>query len=1107
MRPRIRAAGALLAAAVLVAPSVLAATAGPAAATPGGTPARSVPTTFTPTATRPVTVTLVTGDKVTVLGPDRATVKRGKGRSEVTFVTSRAGGHLRVIPSDALPMLAAGTVDARLFDVTTLLSFGYDDRRDNLPLIVTGADTAARGAASSTSGILNTRSVPGGTALRAAKADLGSVWQSLSAGVRAAGAAGPAGTAGAKIWLDGLRKPTLKESVPQIGAPTAWAAGFDGSGVKVAVVDSGVDSTHPDLAGRVAAEQNFTTVDSDTLDRVGHGTHVAATIGSSGAAPGGYKGVAPGASLLSAKVCVDYGCEESWMLAGMQWAAEQGAKVINMSLGGGDTPEQDPVEAAVERITAEFGALFVISAGNDGFFGDETVGSPGSTDSALTVGAVDKSDNLADFSSRGPRIGDAAIKPDITAPGVDIVAANSKDGFLGTPGQSHLTLSGTSMAAPHVAGSAAVLAQEHPNWTPAQLKAALMASAKPRDGVGVYAQGAGRVDVARGIAQSVFTDPPSISFGRQLWPHGDDKPDARTVTFRNTGTADVTLALSLAGNLPAGLFNLSASSLTVPAGGTASVTLTSDTRANVPDARHGGHLVASAGDLRVVTPFAVDKEVESYDVQVRRIDQGGTPSGAGAAFLVDQAGGRGVDIFSAEPTVTVRVPKGTYSAVGFVQQGEFPDAKLALVVDATVVIDRPLAVTLDARKAAPVAITVPKADAAGVLADVEAVVRTDRGSSSFGLVGNDFAGLTVGQTDPRERNDRVSGVVSSQLVKGPLPEDGPLAPSPYAYFLTYGVPDHVPTGYTRRVTDRDLATVNTSYGTQGISTADVDAFGLYRDAPFAVAAIMPVALPGSRVEYYSTATDVEWMRDVIEGGFDGMENWQTSPRTTFAPRTYQERRNFAVFGPGFLAGGYGIARLGNDMQVASSMFSPAGDWVGDSVTATGRTVVERNGQVIFDQRQVGAFLTGVAAEDSAYRVRIEATRGAPNTLSTKVTGEWTYRSGNVPGDTPRNLAASAVRFTPPLTDRNTAPAGTVWLVPVEVQRQSDSAAGRARTLTVEVSFDDGATWRAVPVLRLGRHALVAVHNPAAGFVSFRAASADAAGNTVKLTVIRAYAVG
>src|SRR6185436_3392497 len=211
--------------------------------------------------------------------------------------------------------------------------------------------------------------------------------------------------------------------------------------------------------------------------------------------------------------------------------------------------------------------------------------------------------------------------------------------------------------------------------------------------------------------------------------------------------------------------------------------------------------------------FAVDKEVESYDVQVRRIDQAGAPTGAGAAFLVDQASGRGFDIFSPEPTVTVRVTKGTYSAVGFIEQGEFPDIKIALVVDATVVVDRALTVTLDARKAKPVSITVPKSDAAGVLADVGVEVRSDGGSSSFSVGGNDFTGVTVGQTDPKERNDRVSGTISSQLVKGPLPEEGPLEPSPYAYFLTYGTAGQVPTGFTKRVTDRDLATVNTTYAT------------------------------------------------------------------------------------------------------------------------------------------------------------------------------------------------------------------------------------------------------------------------------------------------------
>jgi hypothetical protein len=189
------------------------------------------------------------------------------------------------------------------------------------------------------------------------------------------------------------------------------------------------------------------------------------------------------------------------------------------------------------------------------------------------------------------------------------------------------------------------------------------------------------------------------------------------------------------------------------------------------------------------------------------------------------------------------------------------------------------------------------------------------------------------------------------------------------------------------------------------------------------------------------------------------------------------------------------------------MFSPAGDWTGVSATTSARTVVERNGQVVYDDATAGAFLPAVPAEDSAYRVRIDVGRGAPNTLSTRVSGEWTFRSATVAGDEPALLALSAIRFAPPVNQNNVAPKGTVWLVPVEIQRQPGSPAARARTLTVEVSFDDGVTWRAAPVLRFGQHALVAVHNPAGGFVSFRAASTDAAGNTVKQTVIRAYAVG
>src|SRR5204863_5129863 len=175
------------------------------------------------------------------------------------------------------------------------------------------------------------------------------------------------------------------------------------------------------------------------------------------------------------------------------------------------------------------------------------------------------------------------IKPEITAPGVDITAARGKDGVIGTPtgpDNRYLILSGTSMATPHVAGSAAILAGEHPDWTPAQLKAALMAAAKPNPAIGVFAQGAGRVDIGRAIHQTVTTSPASVSFGLQQWPHNDDTPITKTVTYHNSGTAAVTLNLALNTTGPlglpstAGLFALSASTVTVPAGGDASVTVT-----------------------------------------------------------------------------------------------------------------------------------------------------------------------------------------------------------------------------------------------------------------------------------------------------------------------------------------------------------------------------------------------------------------------------------------------------------------------------------------------------------------------------------------------------
>jgi subtilisin family serine protease len=493
----------------------------------------------------PVTVTLITGDRVSVAPGGRAAVRPGAGRAGIQFVVGRERDRLTVLPQDALPLIRAGKLDRRLFDVTGLIEAGYDDaRRGTVPLLVSYRPGVARRAAAPLAGARVIRDLPAidGAAVVADKGDTAALWKAVSAdrsGARLDAAGGVD-----RIWLDGRRRVTLDHSVPQIGAPTAWAAGWTGKGVRVAVLDTGVDLTHPDLAGKVAESRNFTE-EADPDDIVGHGTHVASTIAGSGAASGGkYRGVAPDATLLSGKVCEVYGCTESAILAGMQWAAaEQHATVVNMSLSGGDSPEVDPLEEAVGTLTEQHGTLFVIAAGNDG--ADGSVGSPATADAALAVGAVDRDDALADFSSRGPRVGDGAIKPDITAPGVEIVAARAANGQIGDPvGARYASLSGTSMATPHVAGAVALLAQQHPGWTPGRYKATLMASAKPHPEQTAFQQGAGRVDLARAITQQVTSEPASVSFGVATWPHTDDQPISRTVTYRKGGNAPLTLDLS-----------------------------------------------------------------------------------------------------------------------------------------------------------------------------------------------------------------------------------------------------------------------------------------------------------------------------------------------------------------------------------------------------------------------------------------------------------------------------------------------------------------------------------------------------------------------------------
>src|SRR5829696_5380554 len=508
---------------LLAVAALLATAAGPAGA---AVAARTLaaPSLARPGQARGTAVTLVTGDKVLLR-------QRAGGRTSVQVIAAprrgpRPGfqvvsvrGDVHVIPADVHRLLGR-VLDLDLFNVSELQRMGYGDARTpSLPLIVQRR-TTSRPAALAAASLRPVRELSSlrATAMRQPRAEAAKLGAALATTTATRTTGTLAGVS--RVWLDRrFRAVDLDPNLTQVNAPAAWSAGLTGKGVKVAVLDTGIDTTHPDLAGgKVVAEANFSEADS-TTDHYGHGTHVASIVAGTGARSGGdRKGVAFEASLLNGKVLDDFGFgTDSGIIAGMEWAARQKARVVNMSLGGFPTDGTDPMSQAITRLTARYRTLFVVAAGNSGP-GEQTVENPGVATAALTVGAVDAEDQLADFSSRGPRFGDYAMKPDITAPGVDITAARAAGTALGDPvNQWYTRLTGTSMATPHVAGAAAIMAQRWPSWTPARIKAVLMGTADPNPDLGAYEQGGGRLD----IGQRLIARRANIDYGYFRYPQTD----------------------------------------------------------------------------------------------------------------------------------------------------------------------------------------------------------------------------------------------------------------------------------------------------------------------------------------------------------------------------------------------------------------------------------------------------------------------------------------------------------------------------------------------------------------------------------------------------------
>ncbi|PWK80787.1 subtilase family protein [Lentzea atacamensis] len=570
-------------------------------------------------------ITLISGDEVVV--NEKGELVRVEGRPGMSFAQYVQNGHQYVVPADAVGAVGQDRIDKRFFDITALHSYGYtDDKIDRIPLLNNGFRAA---------GVVQ-------------KKDAAQQWTQRRASARSAG----------KLWLDGKARVSLDQSVPMVGAPSAWEAGFDGSGVTVAVLDTGYDQQHPELKDAVAVAKDFSG--QGIQDNVGHGTHVASTIAGRGEK---YRGVAKGAKLAVGRVCEIDGCTESAIIAGMEWATrEVGAKVVNVSLGGLESDGTDPLSLKVNQLTAETGALFVIAAGNYG--GWQKVSTPAAADAALAVANLTKHGEVHESSSRGPRVRDLAMKPDIAAPGEEIAAARAAGTLADTAVDDlHARLSGTSMATPHVAGAAAILLQRNPSITAADLKARLMSTVKPftfayspDDG------GTGLLNVGRAVTQQVRADAGSLSFGLVNWPHTG--PITKAVTYHNDGDQPVSLALQH----DLGARFTVAPSVVVPAHGSVPVEVVLDPGKGL--GAFSGRLRASAAGVELTTSVGGAVEPERHELSLRVTGRDGQPVGNGWVVLIDLATkDSSVLELGQDGSVATRLPVGDYAVLARFAEG------------------------------------------------------------------------------------------------------------------------------------------------------------------------------------------------------------------------------------------------------------------------------------------------------------------------------------------------------------------------------------------------------------------------------------------------------
>ncbi|HEX6344733.1 MAG TPA: peptidase S8, partial [Umezawaea sp.] len=521
--------------------------------------------------------------------------------------------------------------------------------------------------------------------------------------------------------------------------------------------------------------------------------------------------------------------------------------------------------------------------------------------------------------------------------------------------------------------------------------------------------------------------------------------------------------------------------------------VTGDTRIGTLDGAYTGTVVATSSTGAVRTPLSIAREVESYTVTVNHTDLDGAPSATGETFLGQIGGSKAYYLAEDDGSSQVRVPKGDYYAWSTVPTGK----RYALLAAPKLTVDEDTVVDADARTAKPVEVSVPEPTAVVQLSDVGATWPTATGTTGHSKALPDTYEPLTGQIGEDAAPNRMASRIGVQW------QGTPVGDVPVNYRFASAWRGEMPTGLVRDLGKKDFAEVKTTVGPSPegrehvLALSPVDSLGALGFAWRA-----PVGASGTATDHVA-GDGVTWIstHEQLFGNTTEAEQ-NTPPREFRAGEHYDNLPGHAVVGPALDGFAHALGRSGSTIRVTVPMFGDSTGGAGYSTFDSARTTLFRDGVKIGESTEPGNLRGDVSPPAAAYRLEVEATRSGVSEFSTGVSGTWTFRSAEV-GTRYTPLPMSIIRFRPDLAGGNTAPADRTFAVPLVVQQNPGADNGRINRIAVDVSFDDGKTWRRAPVI--GRSALV--HNgPAGSYASLRAKATDSRGNTVENTVIRAYRI-